>query len=83
MTIILAMLFGGTVGALIMAGFNNHSYNKGCVFGAEIGYKEGYKEGYEAGEEIGYHEGRIKGFEDKERIQKKFAVLKLKDGGTK
>ena len=49
MTIILAMMFGATVGAAAMAGFNIHSYNKGCAFGTEIGYKEGYKEGLEEG----------------------------------
>ena len=83
MTIALSMLYGATITALIMAAFLNHRNWKGHKKGEEEGFLRGYKEGSKAGEEIGYSEGRQKGYEDKVRIQNKFAVLKLKDGGTK
>ena len=83
MTITLSMLYGATITALIMAAFLNHRYWKGHKKGEEEGFLRGYKEGFKAGEEIGYSEGRLKGYEDKVRIQNKFAVLKLKDGEPK
>lgn len=49
MTIILAMMFAGTVGFMIAAGFNSHSYDKGR--------KDGFFEGRDAGYETGYKEG--------------------------
>ena len=79
MTITLAMLYGATITALIMLAFLDNRYWKGHKKGEEEGFLKGYKEGFQAGEEVGYSEGRLKGFEDKERIQKKFAVLKLKN----
>ena len=41
MTIILAMMFGATVGFSVAIGFNYNSFNRG--------YKEGYNEGREYG----------------------------------
>ncbi|MGN0449531.1 MAG: hypothetical protein ACI4G0_04140 [Ruminococcus sp.] len=69
--IILSILFGATVGVAIMAGFNNHSYDRGFKSGEKAGYHKGFKEGFDVGEEAGFSEGRIKGFADNEKAKKK------------
>ena len=50
MTIILAMMFGGTVGFSVAIGFNYNSYNRGkkdgLLEGRDLGHEIGYKEGY-------------------------------------
>ena len=52
MTIILAMMFAGTVGFMIAAGFNIRSYDRG------------FKEGYNEGRDLGYETGHKEGFEE-------------------
>ena len=49
---ILAMIFGATVGAVVMAFFNGHSFNKGIASGWELGYKTGYREGFSTGQQL-------------------------------
>ena len=83
MTAVIAVLFLAGVAVLVCGIFEGIGHEKGYKKGEEEGFLRGYKEGFKAGEEIGYSEGRQKGYEDKVRIQNKFAVLKLKDGGTK
>ena len=52
MTIILAMMFGATVGFSVAIGFNYNSYNRG------------HKEGFHEGRDLGYEMGHKEGFEE-------------------
>ena len=49
--IILSMLFGATVGVAVMAGFNNHSHDRGYKKGlyANDAFKKGYQKGFKEG----------------------------------
>ena len=67
MIIISAMMFGATVGVGIMAGFNNHSYNKG------------YDTGHEHGHKLGFIRGERKGFEDGKMYHQKIVTFHKKE----
>lgn len=66
-TIILAMMFGATVGAAVMAGFNNHSYDKG------------YNTGHVHGHKLGFIRGERKGFEEGKECQQKIVTFRKKE----